>query len=498
MISEFDMNREIERSRHDIITTMMEGVDVLIIGGGITGSGILNILSGTGVKVALVEASDFAFGTSSRSSKLIHGGLRYIANGQFSVVRESVKERDFLLKFPDLVRKENFLIPIDDNSWSRNTLRIGLWLYSLFSKEIKAKWLSKNEISQMYPVLSNTPQQGGYVYAEGVVNDARLVIENILSSKMKNGLALNYAKVISIQFDNDFAKSAKIKDELTGAEFQIPFKILINSAGPWVGSIFKMIEQHYPSAGNVSKLLKLSKGDHIILKKDAFPADLAVALRSPIDGRQVFIIPRGEVILVGTTETEYHGNICNPVPGEAEIQYLLDSVKMYIRNVSRNDIINAYSGLRPLFGKGSDLGKISREYRVIRNGNIISIVGGKITTYRAIAERVAKLVMKDLGIHENASVDFRYKKRLDEVKNDIIRAYGIEHQDQIQFAYDILYEDAIHVDDILWRREGYFIFSSDSGLSKLDACIETLKRVEDLSDKEAEIERQNYIKMIYR
>ena len=492
------MNKEIEKLRFNTISRMREGVDVLIIGGGITGSGVLNILSSTNIKVALVDAYDFAFGTSSRSSKLIHGGLRYIANGQFSVVRESVKERDFLLQHSNLVRKENFIIPIDDNSWSKNTLRFGLWIYSLFSKEIKAKWYSMDEVSHMYSALADTPQQGGYIYAEGVVNDARLVIENILSSKMKSALALNYAEVLSIDFQNDSAASAKIKDKITGIEFQIPFKILINSAGPWVGNIFKMIEQHYSDLEDIAKLLKLSKGDHIIVKRDIFPVDVAIALRSPIDGRQVFIIPRGEVIIIGTTETEYNGDINSPLPREVEIQYLLNSVKAYLKNISRSDVINAYSGLRPLFGRGGNLGKISREYRIIKKGNVISIVGGKITTYREIAIRIAKLVLKDLGVHGNPSIDFRYSKKLDQARKNIIRTYGIEHEDQMSFAYDILYEDAIHADDILWRREGYFIFSSDSGTSQLESCIETLKHVIGLSDKEAEIEGRNYLNMIHR
>ena len=492
------MDKNILDARKKDIDAIKNGVDILVIGGGITGSGVLNVLSSLNVKVALVDANDFAFGTSSRSSKLIHGGLRYLANGQISVVRDSVRERDFLLNYPDLVKREDFFIPLDEYSWSKTSLRFGLWVYSFFSKSIKAKWYPKEEISKMYPALAKTPQRGGYIYAEGVVDDSRLVMENILSAKQNNAVALNYAEVTSINFENDIAKSAIIRDKVLGEEFTVPFKMLINSAGPWVGNIFKMMENKYKEIDDLIKMLKLSKGDHIIIKKELFPVDVAIAIRSPIDRRQVFVIPRGDVVIIGTTEIYYEGDISNPRPTEKEINYLIDSVKRYVKNLSRNDVINAYSGIRPLFGKGSDLGKISREYKIIKNKNIINIVGGKITTYRTVAIKLSRMVMEDLGVSGKPDIKFTYKRDIQSKMDEISKKFALKNDEQINYAYDILYESAFHLDDILWRREGYSIFSNDAGLSKMDSCLEVMEKILNYDKKQLEWEKKNYLETIYR
>jgi len=492
------MNESIVESRKNNIKNMKSGVDILIIGGGITGAGVVNILSSLGVKVALVDAYDFAYGTSSRSSKLIHGGLRYIANGQFSVVRDSVRERDFLLEYPNLVKREDFFIPIDDYSWSKLTLRFGLWVYSFFSKKIKAEWYSQEEISKMYPALAGTPQKGGYIYAEGVVDDARLVVENILSAKANGAIVMNYAEVISLNFDGKRASSAVVRDKVTGEEFKVPFKYLINSAGPWVGNIFKMMENKFKEIDELIKMLKLSKGDHIIVKKDLFPVNVAIAIRSPIDRRQVFVIPRGDVVIIGTTEIYYDGDIANPRPTENEINYLIESVKRYIKNLSRKDVINAWSGIRPLFGKGSDLGKISREYKIIKNENVINIVGGKITTYRTVAIKISRFVINELGLKGDPTIKFTYSRDVQSKREKIAKLYDLKDDDQISFAYDILYENALHIDDILWRREGYYIFSQDAGISKIDSCLEVMGKVLNYSREELDKERKIYVETIYK
>jgi len=487
--------QEVFKKRKEYVERLKKGVDVLIVGGGITGAGVFNTLSSLDLDVALIDANDFAFGTSSRSSKLIHGGLRYLANGQFSVVRDSVRERDFLLENSDIVKREDFFIPLDDFSWKRYTLGLGLWLYSFFSKNIKAKWYSREEIIKKYPYLEKTPQRGGYVYAEGVVDDSRLVIENIMSGKMRNRIAINYAQLVSIDFEGNEARSAVVRDKITGEEFKVNFKVLINSAGPWVGDVFKMMKEKFNEIDELSGMLKLSKGDHIVVKRDLFPPDIAIALRSPIDKRQVFIIPRGEVVIIGTTETYYNGSLEDPRPSEREIEYLIESVKRYI-NITRQDIINAYSGIRPLFGKGEDLGKISREYRIIENENIINILGGKITTYRTVSKKISKLVMEKFSIRGEPELNFIYKRNVESFKKEFKERYSI-NDDEMEFAYDIINEDAYYLDDILWRREGYFIFKKDSGLSAIDTCINSMKKVLGYDENRLIEEKKRYIEMIY-
>ncbi|MEM3540559.1 MAG: FAD-dependent oxidoreductase, partial [Thermoplasmata archaeon] len=284
----------------------------------------------------------------------------------------------------------------------------------------------------------------------------------------------------------------------TGEQFIVPFKILVNAAGPWVGNIFEMIKKEFKKIENLNNLLKLSKGDHIIVNKELFPVNIALAIRSPIDKRQVFIIPREETVIIGTTETYFKGDISNPKPSEEEINYLIESVKRYIKDLKRNDIINAYSGIRPLFGKGEKLGKISREYKIIRCNNIINVLGGKITTYRTISLKVSKIIMRELNIKEKPTLNLAYIKIFTEIKDELKNKYNLKNDLQALFAYDILYESAFHIDDILWRREGFFIFSKDAGISKIDDVILSLKNILGKDDKELEEERKKYLDSVYR
>ncbi|MGC8561933.1 MAG: glycerol-3-phosphate dehydrogenase/oxidase [Thermoplasmata archaeon] len=491
------MNENITNERKKAIENLKSGIDVAVIGGGITGAGVLNILSSMPLKVALFDANDFAFGTSSRSSKLIHGGLRYLANGQFSVVRDSVRERDFLLKFPNLVRKEDFFIPIDNNSWSRTELRLGLWLYSLFSKSIKARWYSKDEINEKFPTLKGTPQNGGFIYAEGVVDDARLVIDNILSAEKNGATALSYAEVIKINFQEKIARSIVVRDKILNQEFEVSVKMIVNSAGPWVGEVLKYLDDKFEDISGIIGQIKLSKGDHIIISKKKLPIDTALAIRSPIDKRQVFVIPRGDVIIIGTTEIFYNGDIANPRPSENEIDYLIKSVKNYVKDLSRGDVLNAYAGLRPLFGSSNDLGKISREYKVMKTGNIVNILGGKITTYRTVALKVSKTVSDAFKIARLPNITFTYSKSSGENSREVDEISGGDAE-KARFCKDILFEHAYHIDDILWRREGAFIFNDDAGVSLIDKCLEVMEKTLEYSKEELEEERKRYLDLLHK
>ncbi|MEM3908100.1 MAG: glycerol-3-phosphate dehydrogenase/oxidase [Nitrososphaerota archaeon] len=490
------MNDKVIAERGKIIERLKSGVDVAVIGGGITGAGVLNVLSSTNLKVALFDANDFAFGTSSRSSKLIHGGLRYLANGQFSVVRDSVRERDFLLTFSNLVKKEDFFIPIDDNSWSRTELRLGLWIYSLFSKSIKAKWHSQDEIAEKFPALRNTPQKGGFVYSEGVVDDARLVMENILSAEQNGAIAFNYGEVVDINFEKDVATSIRVRDKILNLEFEVPVKMIINSTGPWVGKVLERISNKFSGISTMIKQIKLSKGTHIIVRKDIFPVNVALAIRSPVDKRQVFVIPRGDVVIIGTTEDFYNGDISNPEPTENEIKYLIESVKNYVKGISAKDIINSYAGLRPLFGSSKNLGKISREYKVVTTGNIINILGGKITTYRTVALKVSRIVSDHFKIKLLPNIKLTYSPDRTESK-ELCKAFS-DDPEKAKFCREILFEHAYHIDDILWRREGAFIFSADSGVSLVDKCLEVMRLTLGYSTEELGIERERYMKLLQR
>ncbi|MGC8497052.1 MAG: glycerol-3-phosphate dehydrogenase/oxidase [Thermoplasmata archaeon] len=485
--------------RNKIVNSMTAGVDVLIVGGGITGAGVLNLLSSIGISCALIESEDFARGTSSRSSKLIHGGLRYLAHGNISIVRQSVKERDFLLKNSDAVKKIGFMIPIDQYSWSKSSLGFGLRIYSLFSKNIKAKWMSKDEIIKEEPVFENIDFRGAYVYAEGIANDARLVINTILSAEKNGAIILNYAELKSIVFD-DVAKEAVVIDKIGNREFRVPFKFMVNATGPWIANLFEQFKSKYAYSKKLKEHLKLSKGAHIMISKELFPINNGIAVRSPIDKRQIFIIPRGEVLLIGTTETYFNGNLRDPEVDENDVKYLIDSVKTYIPTLSEKDVISVFAGVRPLFGKNQDLGNISREYKVFRTGNIINIMGGKLTTFRTVSMKVSKILEREMNLKKEPFMQFSYKREIDFRKEELSKLLADNKlpvsEDSITFAYDIIYEHAYHIEDILWRREGVAIFSADEGRSKLNICSDVLKNMLGYDDAAIKKEESNYAKSL--
>ncbi|MGC8692426.1 MAG: glycerol-3-phosphate dehydrogenase/oxidase [Thermoplasmata archaeon] len=469
--------------REDIINEMEKGLDVVIIGGGITGAGILNALSKSRLKIGLLEARDYSIGTSSRSSKLIHGGLRYLENFQFSVVKDSVRERDFLLENSRSVGREDFLIPMDDYSWNRFEMFAGMKLYSLFSKKIRATWYSRDEIIKKYPHFSDIKFRGGYIYAEGVVDDSRLVMDNIMNARINGALSLNYAKVTGIDFTDDHY-IIEFEDTINKKNHQTKARMIINSAGIWVNDIFEMLSSKFSEMKEYSSMLRMSKGDHIIIPREFYSPEVAIALRSSIDRRQVFIIPRGEVVIIGTTETRYEGDKYDPKPSEEEIDYLIKSVSRYVK-FGREDIINSYSGIRPLFGKGEDLGKISREYRIIKNGRIINVVGGKLTTYRSVAFQILDSISKEFSLNLGRDLELNYIPDYNLIKDT--------DPEIRKFRYYVEYEQAYHIDDILWRREGHYIFSKDSGLSKVDRAWEAIRTV-----NPDENEKENYRKIINR
>ncbi|MEM0163431.1 MAG: glycerol-3-phosphate dehydrogenase/oxidase [Thermoplasmata archaeon] len=485
--------------RNKIVNSMSGGVDVLIVGGGITGAGVLNLLSSIGISCALIESEDFARGTSCRSSKLIHGGLRYLAHGNISIVRQSVKERDFLIKNSDAVKKIGFMIPIDSYSWSKSSLGFGLKLYSLFSKNIKAKWMTKDEIIKEEPIFENIDFRGAYVYAEGIANDARLVINTILSAEKNGARILNHAELKSIVFE-DLAREAVVLDKISNKEFNVPFKFMVNATGPWIANLFEQFKSKYAYAEKLKENLKLSKGAHIMISKKLFPINNGIAVRSPVDKRQIFIIPRGEVLLIGTTETYFNGDLNDPEVDENDVKYLIDSVKNYIPALSEKDVISVFAGVRPLFGKSQDLGDISREYKVFRTGNIINIMGGKLTTFRTVSMKVSKIIEKEMGLKKEPFMQFSYRREIDSRKTELSKLLIDNNlpvtDDSITFAYDIIYEHAYHIEDILWRREGVAIFSTDGGMSKLDLCSEVLKKLLGYDDAAIKRDVSDYIKAL--
>jgi glycerol-3-phosphate dehydrogenase len=370
--------------------------DLIIIGGGITGAGIALDASARGLKTLLVEKNDFAFGTSSRSTKLIHGGLRYLKNMEFGLVRELGVERAVVHHLaPHLTVPEKMLTPIVKNgTYGKWLTSIGIALYDYLAgvkKEERRQMLSKKETQLAEPLLRDDILEGAALYFEYRTDDARLTIEIIKTAVKYGAKCLNYTKVTDFIIENDKIAGIKCKDVISGQTVEFKATTIVNAAGPWVDEV------RIKGEVIAGKRLHLTKGVHLVVKKEKLPVKQAVYF-DVFDGRMVFVIPRGEITYFGTTDTDYKGEIDEPQISNDDKTYLLKAVNNFFPNThfSANDIISGWVGLRPLIHEdGKSSSEISRKDEVfISSKGLISIAGGKLTGYRKMAERVVDLVFK--------------------------------------------------------------------------------------------------------
>lgn len=362
--------------------------DVVVIGGGITGAAILRDCALRGLKTALVEKGDFASGTSSKSSKLVHGGLRYLEQFNLKLVFEATHERARLLKLArSIVHPLPFIFPVF--AGDRRGLGIidaGLWLYELLSafrcyrvhKRLNHLTLLKHE-----PMLRSDGLKGGVLYYDAITDDARLTLENIISGYQNGGVALNYMEVVSINFSEGKVASLALLDKLSGKDVEIKTDSVICAVGPWTEGFTRKL-------GIRSIKMRPTKGAHIVLKKEKLPISHAIVMSSPIDGRVMFAIPWNGVTVIGTTDTDYPNSADDVVPDKSDCEYLLTAVCHYFPSagISTEDILGSWAGVRPLIDEGSiHTSDVSREHKVtVDPRGIVIIAGGKLTTYRLMAK----------------------------------------------------------------------------------------------------------------
>ena len=369
--------------------------DLVVIGGGITGAGIARDASSRGMKVALIEAGDFAVGTSSRSSKLIHGGIRYLENFEFSLVFEALSERTILFKIaPHLIHPLRFIIPIYEGSrvgyWK---MRIGLSLYdllALFEMPGRHEGLNPNEVGKIIPHVNFQDLVGAVEYSDAYMDDDRLVMETLRDAHRRGAILSNYTKMLSADRDsNGFVRWIQVSDKLTGRIFKLCGRQYVSGVGPWTDILGKAIDEKWQSR------LRPTKGIHLVFSKKTIPVEKAVVMA--VEDRIVFVIPRNEVVIVGTTDTD-----CKKDPGEIsvnfeDVDYLLKALGHYFPKlkISVDDVISSYCGIRPLVRDSSvSEGKTSREYSFFSHGpNLGFVAGGKYTTYRKISEEVVDCVL---------------------------------------------------------------------------------------------------------
>lgn len=388
--------------------------DVLVIGGGITGSGIALDAASRGMKVAVCEMQDFAAGTSSRSTKLVHGGLRYLKQFEVKMVSEVGKERAIVYENgPHVTTPEWMLLPIyKGGTFGKFSTSIGLRIYDYLAnvkRSERRKMLSANETLAKEPLLKKDGLKGGGYYVEYRTDDARLTIE-VMKEAVKFGAdAINYAKVVSFIYDKGKVVGVKVEDQLTKNIYQIYAKKVINAAGPWVDSLR---EKDNSKKG---KQLQLTKGIHLVFDQKKFPLKQAIYFDTP-DGRMVFAIPRDGKTYVGTTDTFFTGDTAHPKMTFDDRKYVLEAIHFMFPDlkITEEDVESSWAGVRPLIheeGKGPS--EISRKDEIwTSESGLITIAGGKLTGYRKMAEMVVDLAAERLKEEEGITFNSCKTKRL--------------------------------------------------------------------------------------
>jgi len=374
-----------------------EVFDLAIIGGGITGAGIALDASARGLKVCLVEKNDFASGTSNKSTKLIHGGLRYLKNFEISLVRESGSERAVVHNLaPHLVTPEKMLLPlVEGGTYGKWMTALGLKVYD-FLADVKGddrrRMLDKKETLEKEPLLNKDVVIGGGIYAEYRTDDARLTIEILKKAASYGATIINYCEMKSFNYNDDFKiESLNCKDRNTSSNLIVKARSYISAAGPWVDSIRK-------KDNSITKQrLHLTKGVHFVFPYDKLPVKQSIYFDVP-DGRMIFAIPRGRVTYVGTTDTDYFGNLDRVIATKQDANYLLSAVNNTFKSVhlTIDDIESSWAGLRPLIHEAhKSASDLSRKDEIfISNSGLISMAGGKLTGYRKMAFRALESVLK--------------------------------------------------------------------------------------------------------
>lgn len=374
-----------------------EDVDFLVIGGGINGAGIARDAAQRGLRVAVVELGDIASGTSSRSSKLVHGGVRYLEMLEFGLVFESVSERRILLDLaPHLVNPLGFLFPVYKTSRrSLTAISAGLWIYeglALFRSPKRPRKLKKAQLAKEEPTLNLNELTGAPLYYDCATDDARLTLENAIAAVEDGATFVTYAKATGFEYDEDGKINAvHVEDQNTGEKKLVRARCVINATGPWTDRTLHM----NPAVASSADLLRPTKGVHIVVPREVLPVNNAVVCFHPVDTRVLFALPWGDCTYVGTTDTDYTGDPADCAATGEDIDYLIAAAKAYFPDstIRYEDIHCTWAGLRPLMRppESDEVSEssVSREHSLtVGVDGMVTIAGGKLTTYRRMCEEV--------------------------------------------------------------------------------------------------------------
>lgn len=459
---------------------LSEPWDLVVIGGGITGAGILNQAAQQGLRALLVEARDFAYGTSSRSTKLVHGGLRYLRQGQFRLTRESVRERERLMReAPGLVEDLGFsLAAFPGDKVPRWMYGVGLAVYDALAGKWRHEKLSREELLALHPALEGSPVAGGYRYHDAKTDDARLVIRVLREAARAGGVSLNYTRVSGLLRDaSGTVCGVQITDEAPGPDHgrtaEVVCKVTINATGAWADEL-------RAQAGAPARMRKI-RGSHITFLHERLPVAEALSLLHPVDGRAVFAVPWEGVTIFGTTDKDHAPALSEePRIADEEVDYLLACVQRAFpgRALTHADIIGSWAGVRPVIDTGKrDPSKESREHAIWQENGLLTVAGGKLTTFALMARHVLKAVAPVLGkpgrrvrVFQAYEGPERWPSELSEAtRSRYFRRYGPDCErifvdpalctpiggtpvSWAELVHAARHEAVVHLDDLLLRR----------------------------------------------
>jgi glycerol-3-phosphate dehydrogenase len=409
--------------------------DIVIVGGGSTGLGCAVDAASRGYKTLLLEQIDFAKGTSSRSTKLVHGGVRYLQQGDVSMVFEALQERGLMFKnAPHLVTNQSFIIPSYD-FWGGPFYTVGLKVYDLMAGKLglgPSKHLSFDEVVEAIPTVEKDGLRGGVIYQDGQFDDSRMAISLAQTCVDYGGTVLNYCKVTSLLKDGELVCGVVAVDKETGEEFKIKTKVVINATGVFADEVIQMDEPGKPD------MITPSQGIHLVLNKDFLPNKFAIMVPHTSDGRVMFAVPWHNHVVVGTTDTLIENHSLEPVALESEVDFVLETTGQYLlKQPTRKDVLSVFAGLRPL-AKPEDESKatkeISRGHKIIISvSGLITIIGGKWTTYRKMAEDTVEKAIMLGGLPERECITRHlpiHGFRMDiDPYTDQMAPYGLEKED---------------------------------------------------------------------
>ncbi len=540
------MNFNFQKRKDNLQKLKSEHFDLLIIGGGITGAGIARDAASRGMKVALIEAQDFAIGTSSRSSKLIHGGVRYLENFEFHLVFEALAERALLFKIaPHLVHPLRFLIPIYKHSRvGRFKMTLGMWLYdllALFETPQMHESLDSEEVKKRLPSLDARGLTGAVEYSDAYTDDDRLVIETLRDAHRSGAAIVNYVKALSSEKASEKEISAvHVMDEISGEEFKIKASQVVSGVGPWTDLLGQKLNKDW------TPRLRPTKGVHLVFSKKRIPVDKAVVMA--VEKRIIFVIPRHEMVIVGTTDTDFKHDPSNVTTDVEDVDYLIAALQQYFPrlDLTREDIISSYSGVRPLVDDGSETeSKTSREHSIFEFGpNLTIVAGGKYTTYRKISEEAVDFILNKMPFEKRMTfgpsntrrvlnpriTGELYSRALDKVPvyakkflidqklvQKIIFRHGEEgetllkkiRQDYVTYsANDALWMAeaffaientmCLNLVDFYWRRSPLFLASKNHGSQYISSIARVFSQYYNWSDEETRLQKQTLLQQMQK